>query len=673
MPRMPGGGPSPAAAVDGRYPTSIVSHLGYPFEFFNPAQSLAVPHRDRDVNLVCAFPTGSGKTVCGELAMDSAVGSGRKAIYTSPLKALSQEKLDAWRDPKHAFSKLRISILTGDYVMSEARIEELKAADIIIMTSEMLSSKARRMEAERNDYLMSVGVLIVDEAHLLNADGRGGAVEAGLMEFTKRNPSARLVFLSATVGNSEELSDWAKHLNGKETIHLRSSFRPVPLHVHYEGFAGSRSYQETEDAKLSAALKVLENCPKGERFIFFVHTKKNGRALLDELDRRGFKVAFHNADLPKDERIEVEQAFREGRIDHLVATSTLAQGLNLPARRVIVVGTTRGMDPVAAMDVLQMVGRAGRPGLDTEGDAYILIRDSSFIREVNRLKEEPQVKSTLLDTDTLAFHVISGIERGEIACADDVVAWYSRSLAAFQGDELAEYVVEQLVDALVRCGAIRVQGERFEILPVGKAASWFYYSPFDVADWLSNFRSAARAGEPSDLAVAIALTHTRSMLKDAWLPAEAKEDAAKFADACEQAGFNFNENLYVPARALLMHLAGKEMIPSLFRNFLYQFKSDSERLVQAVKTAFSLVGDGSLPESFWKVLALRLRYGASKEAAPFLVLDGVGSKRAKKLLDRGFRTLRDMDARPDDVRGALGEKLGERVLAEVRRFLSEVS
>ena len=297
-----------------------------------------------------------------------------KALYLAPLKALAKEKVDKWSSDEHHFHDLNLSICTGDYQLTAARKKELEAADFILMTTEMLSSRCRNYHSEKNEFLKEVSVIIVDESHLLSVPSRGDHLEVGLMKFCELNPNARVVFLSATMPNVEEISEWVSYvLTGKKTYLIKSNYRPVPLKIHYEGYYDTKWYETNERSKVDAALSIVEQFPD-DKFLIFTHTKRTGELMKKVLASAGFTADFHHSDLDKEDRHKLENKFRNDKdFKILIATSGLAWGLNTPARRVIVVGVHRGLTEVENYDVIQMIGRAGRVGYDTDGDAYILV------------------------------------------------------------------------------------------------------------------------------------------------------------------------------------------------------------------------------------------------------------------------------------------------------------
>lgn len=230
------------------------------FENFNPVQSRVFDYYKEDANTLIAARTSAGKTVVAEMFLAHEIRKrGGKGMFLAPLRALAQEKIDQWTDLQYHFKDLKISICTGDYRLTKDRSKELAEADMIIMTSEMLNHRSRNFKSEKNDFLKKIGTLVVDEAHLLTVPGRGDHLEAGLMKFTEINPKARIVLLSATMPNVNQIAEWVSYsLTKKKTYVLNSEYRPVPLNVHYEIYDDSpRRYNQIEENKVEKCWKLL--------------------------------------------------------------------------------------------------------------------------------------------------------------------------------------------------------------------------------------------------------------------------------------------------------------------------------------------------------------------------------------------------------------------------------
>lgn len=327
-----------------------------PFDTFNPVQSRFFEHYDKDCNVLVAASTSAGKTTIAEMVFSHEIRKNhKKGIYVCPLKALAQEKYDEWRSPAHHFKDLKISICTGDYQLTEKRKKELDEADLIIITAEMMNSRCRNAQSEKSKFLFDAGVLVIDEFHIIGVSNRGAHLEAGLMNFTELNKECRFVGLSATLPNVEEIAKWISYvLNKKQTVLLASKFRPCPLFVHFEQYIEGGTYDETEYQKVRYAMEIVNYYPE-DKFLIFAHTKRTGELMKKELQKAKIDCEFHNADVEKSKRVALEKRFKnDPDFRVIVATSTLAWGLDTPARRVIVLGVHRGLEEVANYDVMQM-------------------------------------------------------------------------------------------------------------------------------------------------------------------------------------------------------------------------------------------------------------------------------------------------------------------------------
>ncbi len=518
------------------------------------------------------------------------------------------------------------------------------------------------LEVEDNNNFFADRVL-VHNSHLLTVPGRGDHLEAGLMKFTKLNPKARLVFLSATMPNVDEISDWITYtLTGKETRLLVSTYRPCPLNIHYEKYYdGEGTYERNELQKVETACQIVDYYPE-DKFLVFVHTKRTGELMKHALQRHGVQCEFHNADLDKAKRTKLEKQFKQDpKLRVIVATSTLAWGLNLPARRVIVLGVHRGMSDVATYDVFQMVGRAGRPAFDPIGDAYILVPEREAQKHKDRLRTPQPIRSQMLEDvggrhKTLAFHLISEIHQGLVQTQQDVYGWYKRTLASFQSKELPEQVVLDTIELLKKCGAVwQDENGLYSATSVGKVASMFYFTPFDVADLRRNFNNMFEKEMQSDdywLSMAIGNIDTlrcgicnRMEREQMGLYAnEVKKrfPGAEFTDAGLKAGF-----------AYFMLLNGHNN--NSYAGFCRGLQFDFPRVQQVLKALDSFTGKWG-KQRWLDQLGLRVQYGVKGEIVYLCQLPHIGKAKAQKLWNAGIRTIEQVAANPQKVKTATGLK-----------------
>lgn len=624
-------------------PTDKYEYAKYGFSHFNPVQSRVFEYHDKDANLVVAAPTGVGKTICAELVMGHAVRDG-KAMYLVPIKALAQQQFNDWTSPNHSFSKLRVSICTGDYRLTADRKKEIDKADIIIATTEFLNSRSRNFRAESNDFLANVECLVGDEVHLLGEEGRGDHFESGLMKFTEINSDARLTFLSATMSNVDELGTWMSKLNSKDTVVLTSDYRSVPLNIHYVKYEDSQwGYEENEREKIRTAITVLDKHPS-DKFILFVHGKKTGTLLYETLTNLGIACEYHNGDIPNAKRVEIENRFRtDPKLRCVIATSTLSQGLNMPARRAVILGVHRGMKEVRGREIMQEAGRTGRKGIDPCGDAYILLPTRGFHRQKTRVETPEPIESQMLDANCLAFHLASEIHHRNVKTLQDIHDWYQRSFAHHQNQSLDDDVVDAVIQKLTRCGAVTEKDDAYDITPVGTISSMFYYSPFDVSDLVRNWnRVFDQNKETDDYWVAMALGNVESKRMDVVSAAD-KEEIAKFkfrVTECERHfGRDFTDGALKAGCCyynLIRGLSGATLYTPM-RGLL----TDGERLTEVLTTIDQMAGRWE-KQDYFRRLHLRMIHGVPEEMVEVCQLRGIGRAKAKRLWDANLRTLKDI-------------------------------
>jgi len=626
--------------------------MEFRFQLFNPVQSAYLKVVNGDANTVLSAETSVGKTVIAEMAFSRALADGKNCIYLCPLKALAQEKLSDWTSPGHSFSRRRIAIATGDYILPENRdrlIKECAEADITVMTSELLDSLTRRIGRVK-DWFRGVGVIVVDEGHLLTMPIRGSALECALMRFSAHS-DARIVFLSATMPNTTEIARWLCRLNNKNTYLISSKWRPCQLDVHYISYPDNGSYGTRVEEMTGTALSLIDRY-RDDKFIVFVHSKAIGRKLVSELKDYGIKSEFHNADLDRAERIRIEEEFKNGGdLMVVVATSTLAYGLNLPARRVIVCGVQRGCEDVSVLDIKQMIGRSGRVGLDPKGDAYILIPESKRGKYNNMLIRLPDIESRLSEKDELAFHIVSEINEG-VNTPDALWRWFNRSFACIRG--VGRMVIDAAVEDLIRWGVVTVKNGRYINTYIGRVASWFYFSPYVMAILKNNMEVLdENTYNAKDIAWAIG-----SAFPGYPVSSELRDDVNDFIATIDRdIPYDRALNCY----ALYLILKGRANSRPEITSIIRGFQADSQRVISAMKV---LGGFYAIKQDF-DTIGMMLQYGVPAEAAQLCRLDGIGAVRARKLYNAGIRTIEDFIKNRDRVASIIGKKTADAIFARV--------
>ena len=373
-----------------------------------------------------SIPTASGKSAVAYVCMLQKIlnNEGSKGIYVVPLKALAKEKFVEISALCEELD-LKSSLAVGD---RGSEVGSLQDWDILVCTSERLDSLIR----SKQDFLDTVGCLVIDEFHLIDDHGRGPTLEIIISRTRHENPNCQIIALSATVGNANKVAEWldAKLVTSEwRPVELRSgTFSDLILKIHRVDsknlvklpnpravagnpnhglralisdtlsengqalvFVNSRASAQKEARELSKHLIRETKKKEGistEKISLWqgVSTKlvaadentSMGKALSDCV---AGGVGFHHAGLSPRQRDIVEEAFKEGVLVALVATPTLAQGVNLPSRRVIVRdhrrwnSTAGGSLPIRAMEIRQMMGRAGRPGYDPHGEGIVIAKN----------------------------------------------------------------------------------------------------------------------------------------------------------------------------------------------------------------------------------------------------------------------------------------------------------
>ncbi len=650
----------------------------FSMERFNPIQSRLVEFVSGDNNIVVEAKTSTGKTVMGEMFMWKVLAEGKKVIYTSPLKALTREKWDSWTG-KFGNKGYKIAIVTGDYRLTDKRIKELNEANIILCTSEMLDHRTRNMTSEKSEWLAKAGLLILDEVQMIGMKDRGDKLEAGLMRFTIINPVCRLMLLSGTMPNSGEISGWIRDLNGKDTILVKSGWRPIKLNMKYEDYDDSGGYY---DAKFAMFNKVINEVKKHDKdkILIFVHSKTDGRRIMGMLENGGYAVEFHNADLDADERVNIEESFknRDGGVRIIIATSTLAYGLNLPARVVIIAGMHRGLDEVSELDIIQECGRSGRMGIDKEGDAIMIFPRRELDRFKHMVENPGDIKSQINDYAIAAFHVIGEIGCKSIKTREDVHRWYSRTLAVRQGEKIDKEYVDKLIDYLLKNNAIRDVDRQLVETPLGRASVFFYLRPDLLKDLMVNWTKIFEMGvEENDFIVSVAMSRARMYL-DNIVSRDDRAKIEKYYTASKALAGTLGEINEGQAKIgmayfnMLKGIGGVEIIDgkkvgNTLIGVQRGLSQDIDRLMQAIMyidAKYTRWGKGT----FWNGMAIRFRYGVGSELVNLCRLEGIGGAYAKKLWGYGIRQPTDLITMKKESIMALGAKYDGIVLKNAEMF-----
>ncbi|GAB3685373.1 ATP-dependent DNA helicase [Salinarchaeum chitinilyticum] len=481
-------------------------------------------------SVVAAVPTASGKTMIAQLAALTADGpASRRAargearrsseasptvVYVVPLRALATEKAETFE----AIPGISVGVASGDF---DATDEELAGHDVVVATAEKVDAAIRHGA----DWVEQIACAVLDEVHLLDDAGRGPTLEVTIAKLRRLNPEVQLVALSATVPNAEEIGEWLDATVVRSEwrpVELRTGiYAEGSLVLGDEEALEERTIQPVEaddaaDHDTSPTIDLVADAlDDGGQCLVFVSSRREARQLanalagaLDIAESTGLTdqettadhpeqphsdphptatalrdaartitgesladvaesgVAFHHAGLAAEHRSHVEAGFRSGELRVLCATPTLAAGVNVPARRVIVRDHERygdgGYEPLSPLEVRQMFGRAGRPGLDPYGEAILVAEDEDERAELREryLEAEPApVTSKLDEPRALRPHVLASVAGGVADSRVQLSSLLEETFCAHCGDaDSLQATAADAIDRLIDAGMLLDDG-----------------------------------------------------------------------------------------------------------------------------------------------------------------------------------------------------------------------
>ena len=478
-----------------KYPKTKKFADTFPFEL-DPFQIEACHALENGKGVLVAAPTGAGKTIVGEFAVDLVINSGGKCFYTTPIKALSNQKFS---ELSEKYGESKVGLLTGDTSINSE-------AQIVVMTTEVL----RNMIYSNSSTINDLKYVVMDEVHYLADKFRGAVWEEILIHLSE---AVQVISLSATVSNAEEFGEWLQTVRGDTEV-IVSEIRPVPLYQHV--LFGNRLVDLFgENHKLNPELTRLErdsyrqvrgtwrDKPKGPKSltrseviekldregllpaITFIFSRNNcdaavrqclaaGIRLTNSQERSSIRevvaknikslaeedlvvlgyyewadalergVAAHHAGLLPAFKVTVEELFQRGLVKAVFATETLALGINMPARTVVLEKLSKwngeGHVAISPGEYTQLTGRAGRRGIDIEGNAVILWGnelDSTSVGGLASTRTYP-LKSSFKPTYNMSINLISQFG------SDKARTSLESSLAQFQADKAVVGLAKQI-------------------------------------------------------------------------------------------------------------------------------------------------------------------------------------------------------------------------------------
>jgi helicase len=693
-----------------------------------------------DRNFVLAFPTASGKTLMATLAAIKALEQkAGKAVYIVPLIALANEKYVYY---KGLLSGFKVALAVGDMDSPQPWLGDY---DFIIATTEKFDSLIRHGIS----WLSQIKLIIIDEVHLLNDYKRGPTLEILITQLRRLSSQARILALSATINNARELSQWL------EAGLVVSSFRPVKLYegIHFESaiqFVDKKGY--LLDDNLDPETAITENTLRlKKQVLFFVSRRRNAEALAERLEgltrkfiepaekerfcnlekevlsaletpthqcRRLAKcvkggAAFHHAGLLSRQKRLIEEGFRQGLIRLIVATPTLALGVNLPCFRVVVRDIKRfspglGSEYIPVLEYKQFVGRAGRPQYDKFGEAILLARtekEKDTLIERYILGEPEDIDSKLAQEAVLRMHILSLIAGEFCSGIEDLNDFFKATFFGFQYQDVS--LLKEKIESVLRnlmnwqfVYPVRSKSPKATATPLvrtsngvdsysfplkasrlGKRIAQLYLDPQTAYNFILALKTVSDLREVSNLCLLQIISIAGEMSpglrlgeSEQWKLNEfLLKEGEQFIDKPPSMWEDGYDEFLASVKLALMFEAwiseeDEEFILDKFKvtpGELYTKRETADWLVYSLtELAHLLKLDTAL--SRIKKLRIQLHYGVRGELLELVSLRDIGRKRARKLFQAGFKSIAVLrEASEKQLTLLLGSRLARSIKEQI--------
>lgn len=634
-------------------------------------------------NIILAMPTASGKTLMAIMAIIKTLNEGKRAVYLVPLRALADEKYKEFRE-----FGLNVGVSTSDYDNLDYT---LKKYSVLILTIERCDSLLR----SDTDFFDDFELVIYDEIHLIDSPNRGPTLEIVISKLSNK----RIIGLSATISNANEIASW---LNASL---VKSEWRPVPL---IKGvFLNEKIIFEKDERNIGATenpvyLLSKDSINGGGQVLVFVNSRRSSESTAEKISKefpiinneagfsetasgkkleRLFKrgIAFHHAGLLFEDRKKVEDLFIENHIKVIVATPTLAAGINLPARRVIIKDYFRfdsnyGSIKIPRIEVAQMMGRAGRPKYDSIGEAIMIAKrgeEKDYLFE-EYIKSKPLPISSKLATEGgLRTHVLSLIASNFVKDNKSLHNFFKGTFYGFkENPESIGPLIEEALSFLIENGFLE---KDFSATPLGKLVSKLYIDPKSAI--------IMRDGILKDKFSDIGILHLLCSTPDMPTLYLRKKEFEVYHDTLSE----FWEKIIQDIPDPFYEEADFEFFISQFKTAMLFYDWINEEKEELLVLKYG-IGEGDLQRlkenmdwllysferisvvckrdvSKTKALRARVKYGAKEELINLLQIKGIGRVRARRLYNEGIKS-KDM-VNIDNlalIKKVLGEKISHSIV-----------
>ena len=695
---------------------ALLSHLGYSSLY--PPQEMAL---DQGIlegrRMLVTTPTASGKTLIAMMAILKAVEKGNKAVYLTPLRALASEKHEDLKvlEKLDIGRKIRVAVATSDYDSSG---KELAGADVIVLTNEKMDTLFRH----NAEWLGEVGLFVSDEIHLIGDRERGPTLEMMLTKIRKHYPQSQVVALSATVVNSDEIAEWL----GCELV--KSDWRPTKLVEGVYEYGSARMNDgkkfRVESSGMSSAVDLaIDSLDGGGQALIFAETRKRAASLaakaaegvyrrLDKATKElvtsasaeiinkgddteltktlaqlvGKGVAFHHAGLGPSSRKIVEDSFKNGVIKLLAATPTLAAGVNLPARRVVIASILRydsdygGSVPISVLEYKQLCGRAGRPKYDTSGEAIIVSESGVNAEDLYDhyvLGSPEPLRSQLSRDSAVRFHLLSAIATVPGMKKPEIHELFAATLYARQyRSATVEFKVESALGYLEQEGLIKSKNDRYIATEFGRRTSLLYIDPVTAVAFRDALERVERAEGRHTLGFLQLITTSPDFYPKLSLRKKDHDELGLLIrDRGGELLYQISE--YDCSRSFWalcewMDETGDKALSDRIGvepGDMHRIVEMGEWLAYSLyEVAKLLRREDLLPELYY--LRTRIKYGVKDELLPLVALEGIGRVRARTLYAAGLTDVGKIAKAPQSKLASI-PKIGPAVAEKLKDQLKK--
>lgn len=673
-----------------------IINTAYPYiKEFNPAQKAVIEsgYLEDKSNYIISIPTASGKTVLGILPALKTILNGGKAIYAAPLLSIQNEKVKEFK----AFEEHGIKV--GKHPSN---------SDLSVMVFESFDALTRFSW----NVLREVDTLIIDEFHMIGEYSRGPTLESAITRAKIINPSLRIIALSATLKNIDEIEQW---LDGKTVEH---NYRPVPLNKEVLdaemfntknkndvivkivekaiednsqalSFVSTRRF--TESLATYVAKKIDKKTTKEQKQKFkqvadkLLEVPKKKGSLptttclkLAEAAEKG--VVFHHAGLFNEQKEIIEDEFRNGNILMITATPSLMYGVNLPSKYVVIRDHTRwtsnGPASIPVFDYEQMSGRAGRPQYDDVGYSYLVAKtmDEAFDLEARYVNGEIELtNSKLIDNkDAIYKQIIAQIASSLSKNLDDLNDFFGKTLYGFQmknnpsmsmfAQDSLNWELESALEFLLQNGIIRATPEGLKTTDFGNLIAKSNYA-VETAVKIKEYVSTMEKLNPAEMIYALAETPDLPLIS--FKGRKSKDPVRDKLSECGLFAVDIG-NPEATAVSLIEWIDERneyeiENAYNVYSASTRRSAYEASRLVKFAKNTLEVLGNYSNLKDM-DYLSARLYYGVKEDIIPLVVgVKRLGRKRARLLMKTFGDNLSEASEKDLQKVEGIGSKLAGKV------------